>query len=472
MGLYAKRFTGDISNRVSLNRNLVNILDKISITLIDILMLGFYAVIMLIYDQSLTIMTIGFAIFNVVSLQLAQQFRIDTNLKVSQERDQLYGFTTSGIQNLETIKASGRESSLFTKFTGYYTKFHNAKQKLDLQNLYLQILPTMLSYLATTAILLVGGWRVMSGSMSIGMLTAYQILAVSFLQPINKLVNFVANLQLLEADLDRLDDVLNNPVDFSVVRELDIHKREKNIPLFLQGKVELRHLTFGFSNLEKPLIEDFNLIVYPGQRVALVGSSGSGKSTISKLITGLYHPWQGEILFDNLPRPKIPRLVLAHSLAMVEQNIFLFTGTVRDNLTLWDETVSDDDLIKACQDAEIHSLIMSLPGGYDAQLTEQGLNLSGGQRQRLEIARTLVRNPAILILDEATSALDAETELMIDRNLRRRGISCIIIAHRLSTIRDCDQIIVLDHGKIMQTGTHEELSCQPGIYRNLHNLIF
>jgi len=152
---------------------------------------------------------------------------------------------------------------------------------------------------------------------------------------------------------------------------------------------------------------------------------------------------------------------------MVEQEIFLFAGTVRENLTLWDPTVPEADIVKACQDAAIHDLILNMPGGYNTQLSEGGMNLSGGQRQRLEIARALVRNPAVLVLDEATSALDAETELIIDRNLRRRGCSCIVVAHRLSTIRDCDEIIVLSGGKVVQRGTHEVLRSRPGVYTRL-----
>jgi len=335
----------------------------------------------------------------------------------------------------------------------------------------LSILPAFLTALAATAILVVWGLRVMNGGLSIGMLIAYQSLTQQFLRPVNNLVNFGSTLQELEADLSRLDDVLQNPVDPEADRDAFNSKNSRSAiapdAFHLQGSIELRSVSFGYSRLENPLIENLNLSVKPGQRVALVGGSGSGKSTIAKLVTGLYQPMNGEILFDGVPRNLIPRSILANSLAMVEQEIFLFAGTVRENLTLWDPTVPESDLVQACIDAAIHELILNMPGGYDAQLNEGGTNMSGGQRQRVEIARALVRNPAVLVLDEATSALDAETELIIDRNLRRRGTSCIVVAHRLSTIRDCNEIIMLEEGKVVQRGTHEELQKLGGAYARL-----
>ncbi|OKH32663.1 NHLP family bacteriocin export ABC transporter peptidase/permease/ATPase subunit [[Phormidium ambiguum] IAM M-71] len=475
VGFYAQRFAGEISSRTQLNDKVADILSgRLATTVIDSVMIIFFAAIMLLYDWVLTCIAILFAVLNFFALQSLSRNRIDTNTRLAQESGKVGGVAVGGIQSIETIKASGLEFDLFSKFAGYYAKLLNAQQELALPTQMLSILPTFLTALATTSILIIGGLRVMNGSLSIGMLIAYQSLTHQFLSPVNNLLNFGSTLQELEADLNRLDDVLQNPVD----SEVDRISKEEEIParhsfsisqnsFQLEGYIELRNVIFGYNRLDSPLIENLNLSLKPGQRVALVGGSGSGKSTIAKLVTGLYVPWSGQILFDGVLRSHYPRSVLANSLAMVEQDIFLFAGTVRENLTLWDATVPESDLVEACMDAAIHDLILNMPGGYDAVLNEGGMNMSGGQRQRLEIARALVRNPAVLVLDEATSALDAETELIIDRNLRRRGCSCIVVAHRLSTIRDCDEIIVLERGKVVQRGTHEELRQQEGTYAHL-----
>jgi NHLM bacteriocin system ABC transporter peptidase/ATP-binding protein len=483
VGFYAQRFAGEISSRVQLNDKVADVLSgRLATTVIDAVMMVFYFLIMLQYDPVLTSVAIGFAAINFFALQWLSRTRVDANMKLAQEYGKFNGVATASIQTIETIKASGLESDSFAKFAGYYAKALNAQQELALQTQILTIIPTLLTALTTASILVVGGFRVMNGSLSIGMLVAYQSLTGSFLQPVNSLVNFGSLLQDLEADLNRLDDVLQNTVDAEALRGAGeqgskgageqgsrgaLENYQLPISFRLQGYVELRNITFGYSRVDNALIENFSLSLEPGLRVAIVGGSGSGKSTIAKLVCGLYEPWQGEIYFDGVPRTQIPRSVLANSLAMVEQDIFLFAGTVRENLTLWDSTVSQADLVRACSDATIHDLIESLPGGYDAKLIEGGMNISGGQRQRLEIARAMVRNPAVLVLDEATSALDAQTELIIDRNLRRRGCSCIVIAHRLSTIRDCDEIIVLEQGKVVQRGTHEELWDSGGKYANL-----
>ncbi len=471
VGFYAQRFAGEISSRAQLNNKVAEVLSgRLATTAIDSMMMVFYALIMLFYDPLLTLIAIVFAAANFVALQSLSRNRVDANLRLSQETGKVAGVAISGIQSIETVKASGLEFDLFAKFAGYYAKSINAQQELGLPTRILGTLPTVLTSLAVTSILVAGGFRVMQGTLSIGGLIAYQALTQEFLKPVNELVNFGSTLQDLEADLNRLDDVLENPVDPEAEREVDQNNfspaySEESFKL--EGYVELQGLTFGYNRLDEPLINNLSLSLKPGERVALVGGSGSGKSTVAKLLTGLYQPWSGEMLFDGIPRRQITRPILTNSLAMVEQEIFLFAGTVRENLTLWDSTVPEEDLIRACEDAAIHDLILNMPGGYNNQLSEGGMNLSGGQRQRLEIARALVRNPSVLVLDEATSALDAETELIIDRNLRRRGCSCIIVAHRLSTIRDCDEIIVLARGKVVQRGTHEELRSRPGVYTRL-----
>ncbi|MEG4216311.1 NHLP family bacteriocin export ABC transporter peptidase/permease/ATPase subunit [Microcoleus sp. Pol14C6] len=472
VGFYAQRFAGEISSRCQVNDKVAEILSgKLAATALDAVMMVFYAIIMVMYDWVLTSVAAVFAALNFLALQSLSRSRVDANTRLAQETGKVGGAAIAGIQSIETVKASGLEFDLFSKFAGYYAKMSNAQQELALPTQILSILPAFLTALAATAILVVGGLRVMNGGLSIGMLIAYQSLTQQFLRPVNNLVNFGSTLQELEADLNRLDDVLQNPIDPEADRD-SFNSKNSSAALapdsfHLQGWIELRGVSFGYSRLEAPLIDNLNLTVKPGQRVALVGGSGSGKSTIAKLVTGLYEPMNGEILFDGVPRNLIPRSILANSLAMVEQEIFLFAGTVRENLTLWDPTVPESDLVQACIDAAIHELILNMPGGYDAQLNEGGTNMSGGQRQRLEIARALVRNPAVLVLDEATSALDAETELIIDRNLRRRGTSCIVVAHRLSTIRDCDEIIMLAGGKVVQRGTHEELQKLGGAYARL-----
>jgi ABC-type bacteriocin/lantibiotic exporter with double-glycine peptidase domain len=301
--------------------------------------------------------------------------------------------------------------------------------------------------------------------MTIGMLVAFQSLMQSFIAPADRLVNLGSQLQTLEGDVNRLDDVLQNPIDPELQMK-ETRNSDPATPTELTGALELRQLTFGYSQTAPPIVLDFNLSLQPGQRVAIVGGSGSGKSTIAKLVAGLYRPWQGEIFLDGHLKDDLERSLVVQSLAMVSQDILLFSGTIRENLSLWDRTIPTDRLMAALEDAAMVETVRSM-GGLDARLLEGGSNLSGGQCQRLEIARALVNNPAILILDEATSALDAETERIIDRNIRQRNCTCLIVAHRLSTIRDCDEIIVLDQGQVVQRGTHDRLKNEDGVYTRL-----
>ena len=475
IGFYAQRFAGEISDRTRLNDQVAEVLSgQLAITIIDTATVVFFAIVMFQYDTVLTTIVVGFAAINILTLRWIYRKRVDSNQRLIQDYGKAAGTSIAGLQYIETLKASGVESDFFSKWSGYYAKAINSQQELGVTNQILSVLPVMLTSLSSALLIVVGGWRVIDGHLSIGMLVAFQAIVKSFQEPVNNLVNFAGTLQELEGNVIRLDDVLNNPTDSLIDRQnklfLTARDNSQIIPVEsarLKGYLELKNLSFGYSRLDPPLIDNFSLSVKPGHRIALVGGSGSGKSTVAKLVAGLYQPWSGEIRFDNRLRADIPLPILTSSIAMVEQDIFLFTGTVRDNLALWDATISDRHLRRACHDAAIEDVINSLSGTYNSPLQEGGGNLSGGQRQRLEIARALVNNPSILIMDEATSALDAETEKIIDSNLRKRGCTCLIVAHRLSTIRDCDEIIVLDKGKVVQRGTHEELWQQEGTYARL-----
>ena len=478
---YAQRYSGEISSRIRINDRVASVLTgQLTTTVISAVMVIFYAALMLRYSWILTIGVVLFAIANVLALQWVSRQRVDANIKVAQNFGKVNGVAIAGLQSVETLKASGLESDFFARWAGYYTKATNAQQELNLVNQKLSLLPSLITSLSTVFLLSVGGWQVIQGNLSIGMLLAFQLLTASFLTPVNNLVRFGSTLQDLEGNLLRLDDVLDNPTDptlepnpeeaSALILPASSRAQPKSFSVSsfrLQGYIELKDITFGYSRVTPPLIQRFNLSIKPGQRVALVGGSGSGKSTLAKVVAGLYAPWEGEVRFDGTPRAKIPRSVLTDSVSVVDQEILLFADTIRANLSLWDSTIPDQTLEKACADADILEVILSIPSGLDALLIEGAANLSGGQRQRLEIARALVNNPSILIMDEATSALDSETEKRIDQNLRRRGCTCLIVAHRLSTIRDCDEIIVLDRGQVVQRGTHEALWQAGGHYTQL-----
>ncbi len=462
VSFYDQRFAGEISSRIQLNDRLANLLSgKLATTAISAVMVIFYTVVMLQYDRVLTLIGIAFVVVNLVALQWVARLRVDTNIRALQEQGKVSGVAIAGLQSMETLKASGLESDFFTRWAGYYAKATNVRQDMDSLNSSLGTLPVFLSGITSMLLIVVGGLRVMDGSLTIGMLVAFQSLMQQFMRPVNQLVSLGGDLQELEGNLHRLDDVLRNPT-----QEEGGNFSHSTTPK-LEGYLELHDITFGYNRTAPPLIENFSLSLKPGQRVALVGGSGSGKSTIAKLVAGLYEPWAGEIYFDGQPRSLLPHMVLVNSIATIEQEIMFFAGSVRDNLTLWDTTIPDSNLMQACRDAAVDDVVRSLPGGLGADLLEGATNLSGGQRQRLEIARALVNNPSILLMDEATSALDAQTEKIIDQNLRLRGCTCLIVAHRLSTIRDCDQIIVLNRGKVVQCGTHDELRQVEGFYLEL-----
>ena len=465
MEFYYQRFPGEIGSRVQINDKVAGLLSgQFAVTVISLVTIVFYAIVMFSYDVVLTLIGVTFSAVNVLTLRYVSRKRVDENRKLTRAHGQVVGVAMGGLQMMEDLKATGSESDFFTDWSGRYAKASNAGQRLGAYTAYLMSVPPLLNTLTTAAILAVGGLRVMDGHMSLGMLVAFQSLMASFTGPVNQLVNLGSSLQEVEGDMTRLDDVMRYPVDphVPVADESGLGNVVQ-----LVGQVELRNITFGYSKLEAPLIKDFNLTVRPGERVALVGGSGSGKSTVSRLVAGLFQPWSGEILFDGHLRAETPRTVLNNSIAFVDQDVSMFGGTIRDNLTMWDGTVPEASVVLAGRDACIHDDIVVRRDGYDGTVSEAGANFSGGQRQRMEIARALVTNPTVLVLDEATSALDTNTEKLIDDHLRRRGCTCLIVAHRLSTIRDADEIIVLEGGSVVQRGTHEDMKDVDGPYARL-----
>ena len=464
---FSQRYAGDISSRLSSNNAVANVIARqLTSAVLDIVILVFFLTLMLQYNLLLTILAVMAAILQIAYLLYVSKSRKDKSKKLLQDSGKMMGIAVSGLQTIETLKATGSESDFFPKWSGYQAKVMNATQEMSESSGYLSAVPALLSMLSNTAVLTIGGYAIMNGSMTVGLLVAFQSLMASFLQPVKNLMNLGSAIQNLEGDINRLEDVYRYPEDKALQNE-EIDYAIGGFKQKLAGQIDTIHLTFGYSRLDEPLIKDFNLTLTPGSRVALVGGSGSGKSTIAKLIAGILNPWSGEILFDGKPRREIPRQVLSSSLAMVDQDICMLSGTIKDNLTLWDHTVSEFDITRAAKDALIHDDITMRSGGYESDMDEGGRNFSGGQRQRIEIARALMDNPSILILDEATSALDPNTEKLVDVNIRRRGCTCLIVAHRLSTIRDCDEIIVMHKGKIVQRGTHEELMIEKGYYAEL-----
>lgn len=464
---FTQRYAGEVGGRVEINDRLARLLSgELAVNMLNVVTVVVYLALMFRFNVPLTLIGIAIAVSNIVALRCVARQRKDLNARLLQERGKLMGTSMAGLQSIESLKATGGEADFFSRWAGYMAKVMVASQEMSVSSLALSAVPGLLAGLGTVAILGGGAWYVMAGQMTIGTLVAFQALLAGFLGPVNQLVALGGSLQEVEGGMNRLDDVLGYAADPNVTRAPPADSAAMHSPK-LSGRLELRKITYGYSRLDPPLINGFSLKLKPGARVALVGPSASGKSTVAKIVSGIYAPWSGDVLLDGTPRQEIPRTVLANSLAMVDQDFFLYEGSVREVLTMWDSTIPEDWIIQAAKDACIHDDIAARAGGYESLVEEGARNFSSGQRQRLEIARALVGNPSVLVLDEATSALDPVVEKEIDENLRRRGCACVIVAHRLSTIRDCDEILVLDRGAIVQRGTHETLERTAGLYRQL-----
>ena len=460
---FSQRMAGDIQERQSSNATIANVLiNTFAPLILETVMMFFYFAVMLRYSWLLTVVGVFSLTVNAVVSSLISQKRINVTRVSMRDSAKLSAATVAGIEMIETIKSSGAEDGYFAKWSGYQASVNTQQVKFLKLNQYLGMIPQFVSGLANDVVLLLGVYLTMQGKFTVGMIMAFQGFLTSFMSPALTLVSAGQTLQEMRTQMERVDDVMEYPDD-------DILKEDPENDSFskLTGDIEIKNVTFGYSPLADPLIRNFDLSIKSGQSVAIVGASGCGKSTMSKLISGMYRPWEGEILFDGKPLSEIDKGVFRGSLAVVDQDIILFEDTISNNIKMWDDSIEDFEVIMAARDAQIHEDIMQRPDGYQHKLIEGGKDFSGGQRQRMEIARVLAQDPTIIILDEATSALDAKTEYEVVKAIRDRGITCIVIAHRLSTIRSCDEIIVMEHGVICDRGTHKELMQSSRLYNEL-----
>ena len=465
MEFFSQRMTGDILQRQGTNASIAGTLvNTVAPLALNTVMMVFYLVVMLRYSVLMTLVGIASLLLNLGVAKYLSAKRVNVTRVLMRDSGKLASATLAGISMTETIKSSGAEGGFFRKWSGYQASVNTQRVKFATLNARVGLIPQFISTASNYLVLFLGVRLAMNGHFTLGMIATFQGLLSSFMGPAMTLVSAGQTIQEMRTEMERVEDVMEYPDDPAMNYGADCV--EENYAK-LKGEVELRNVTFGYSRLGKPVVSDFSMHLKPGNRIAVVGASGCGKSTISKLITGLYRPWEGEILFDGKPIAQIPRNVFTGSVAMVDQEIVLFEDTIANNIRMWDESIEDFEVILAARDAQIHDDILQRPGGYQGKLTENGKDLSGGQRQRLEIARVLAQDPSVIILDEATSALDAKTEYDLVKAVRDRGISCIVVAHRLSTIRDCDEIIVLDKGRVVERGTHDELLAKGGKYTDL-----
>jgi len=463
MHFFSQRMAGDIADRQATNGEIAGTLvNTLAPLFFEAAMLIFYLAVMLNYSPLLTLIGVGSILLDAgLSVWLSSK-RINITRVMLRDEGKLSGTTVSGINMIETVKASGAEEGFFGRWAGFQASVNTQNMRYIKLDEYFGLAPLIISSIANLAVLGIGVSLVLGGSFTVGMVMAFQGFLASFLSPAAALVEAGQSIQEMVTQMERVDDVMKYPVDTCFEEKEEAEEIRK-----LSGRVEIKNISFGYSPLGDPLIRDFSMTVEPGSRVAFVGPSGCGKSTLAKLISGLYEPWEGSITFDGKSISEIDRKVFTGSVAVIDQDVTLFEDSIADNIKMWDSSVEDFEMIMAARDAGLHEDIMTRSGGYGRKLLEGGRDLSGGQRQRLEIARALAQDPTICILDEATSALDAKTEFEVVNAICERGITCIIIAHRLSTIRDCDEIIVLENGQVVERGTHKELYKLGGAYTEL-----
>lgn len=464
VSFFDQRYVGDLASRVGSNSNVSSFLSgELAETALNIFTALFYLVILTVYAPVLTGVALIFAAAELAVVKITSDNLSNESIKLQQDFGKLTGAVCAGLSITDTIKASGAENEYICRILGHSAKAVSTEQRLSKMQSVINALPNAVKMAGDVLILIIGAIFIINGDMTVGTLVAFTSLFGSFSQPLNALLGFVNNIQTTKADINRVEDIMNYPID---EKYSDAQKKRK-ITAKLEGSVELKNIAFGYSGLEPPVVADFSFKIKCGSSIALVGPSGCGKSTVSRIVSGLYKPWQGEYLLDGVPADEIPIQVLSASVSTVSRNITLFSGTVRDNLTMWNSGISEADMIAAAKDACIHDVISQKPGAYGYVLSEGGANFSVGQRQRLEIARALATNPTVLVMDEATSALDPLVEKQIMDNIKRRGCTCVVAAHRLSAIRDCDRIIVMDKGRIVERGTHDELIAAGGYYKRL-----
>ncbi|WP_052307121.1 NHLP family bacteriocin export ABC transporter peptidase/permease/ATPase subunit [Acetobacterium woodii] len=468
MEFFSQRMAGDIVGRASSNQGIASaIINQFAPIALDFIMLIFYLVVMIRYSLILTIIGLLSIVVNMVVARIISNKRVNVTRVQMRDAGKLSAATVSGIEMIETIKASGAENGYFSKWAGYHASVNTQSVKFLHLNQYLGAVPGMVSSLVDILILMLGVFFTMQGSFTVGMILAFQGFMSSFMSPVDKFIATGQMMQEMRTSMERIEDVMKYPVDRLLAETNREPESIGQTYAKLSGELEIKDLTFGYSRLSEPIIKNFNLKLEAGKSVAFVGASGCGKSTLSKLISGLYEPWSGEILFDDKPLNAIGHEIFTGSVAVVDQDIILFEDTIANNIKMWDSSIEDFEMILAARDAQLHEDIMQRDGGYQYKIMEGGRDFSGGQRQRMEIACVLAQDPTIIIMDEATSALDAKTEFNVTRAVKDRGITLIIVAHRLSTIRDCDEIVVLDEGKVIERGTHQELIAKDGYYTKL-----